>query len=39
MGMGIPMLSSTLHDLNGDGVVNVVDIMRLAQWLGRKIGE
>ncbi len=27
-----------LHDLNGDGVVTVADIMRLIQWLGREIG-
>jgi len=29
MGMEIPMFSSILHDLNGDGMVNVVDIMKL----------
>jgi hypothetical protein len=32
---GVP---DVLHDLNGDGVVNVVDIMTLVQWLGRQIG-
>ena len=38
MGMEVPMFSSILHDLNGDGVVNVVNIMWLVQWLGRQIG-
>jgi hypothetical protein len=34
MGMRIPMFSSILHDLNGDGVVSVMDIMRLVRRLG-----
>jgi len=38
MGMEVPMFYSILHGLNGDGMVNVVDIMRLVQWLGRQIG-